>query len=54
MNKIRILSLLLILVMAFSMLVSCGVEEVNLEDAVERTDFTSVYEKIGAKITLIW
>ena len=52
MNKIRILSLLLILVMAFSMLVSCGVEEVNLEDAVERTDFTSVYEKIGAKITI--
>ena len=53
MNKTRILALLLVLVLALSAMASCTkVEEIDLADAVERTDFTSVYDKIGNKITI--
>lgn len=53
MNKTKLLALLLIFVLAFSMLVSCGDKnKIDLKDAVERTDFTSVYSKIGTKVTI--
>ncbi len=53
MNKTKLLTLLLICVLSFSMLVSCGGEqEVDLADAVERTDYTSVYSVIGSKVTI--
>lgn len=52
MNKIRILALLLVLVLSLSVFVGCGTEEIDLNDAVERTDFVSVYDKIGTKVTI--
>ncbi len=52
MNKIKLLALLLVLVLSLSFVVSCGGDGIDLKDAVERTDFTSVYEKIGTKITI--
>ena len=59
MNKTRLLSLLLVIVLAFSLLASCGEtedpvvsQEIDLTDVVERTDYTSVYEKIGSQVTI--
>ena len=59
MNKTRLLSLLLVIVLAFSLLASCGetedpvvYQEIDLNDVVERTDYTSVYEKIGSQVTI--
>lgn len=68
MNKIRLFALMLVLVLAFSMLASCGgtkdpdddenddpevvYADIDLNDVVERTDYTSVYEKIGKDVTI--
>ena len=53
MRKIRILSLVMVLCMIVALLASCGrQQEVDLNDAVERTDFTSVYDTIGTKVTI--
>ena len=63
MNKTRLLALLLVLVLVVSALASCGgndddpKDEVNYQpvdyaDVVERTDYTSVYEMIGSKVTI--
>lgn len=52
MNKIKILALIMVLVLSLSLMVSCGGDGIDLSDAVERTDFTSVYSKIGSKVTI--
>ena len=64
MNKTRLLALLLVMVLAVSALASCGggnnddpKDEVNYQpvdyaDVVERTDYTSVYDMIGSKVTI--
>ena len=60
MNKTKFLALLLVLILAFSFLVSCGDNEedkveyqaIDLADVVERTDYTSVYEMIGKDVTI--
>lgn len=50
----KIVSLLLVLMMLVGFMASCGKKEqpIDLADVVERTDFTSVYEKIGSKVTI--
>ncbi len=55
MNKTRILALVLILVFVVTLVLpSCApaYEDIDLNDVVERTDYTSVYEKIGSKVTI--
>ncbi len=52
MNKTKILALVMVLILSLSLMVSCGGDKINLDDAVERTDFTSVYDKIGSKVTI--
>ncbi len=52
MNKTKILALVMVLILSLSLMVSCGGDKIDLNDAVERTDFTSVYEKIGSKVTI--
>ena len=61
MTKTKLLALLLVLTLCFSLLVGCKdknkeddvqYQPIDLADVVERSDFTSVYEKIGAKVTI--
>ncbi len=56
MNKIKLLAILLVFVLSFGMLVSCNkpVEygTADEKDAVTRSDFTSVYDEIGSKVTI--
>lgn len=64
MNKTRLLALLLVLVLAVSALASCGggnnddpkdevtYQPIDYADIVERTDYTSVYDMIGSKVTI--
>ena len=65
MKKIRILSFVMMMVLVVLAVAGCadkndgntdntGVvyQDIDLKDAVARTDFTSVYEKIGSKVTI--
>lgn len=54
MRKIRLLSLVMAFCLIAMMLVSCGPkrQDIDLNDAIEHTDFTSVYDKIGSKVTI--
>jgi len=72
MNKIRILSFLMVVILVAVMAVGCFnkdenpqnttepsgnntpvvYQDIDLKDAIKRTDFTSVYSKIGANITI--
>lgn len=53
MRKIQILSLIMAILMLALCVVSCGKKNtVDEKDAIERTDFTSVYEIIGNKVTI--
>ena len=54
MRKIRILSLVMALCLVAALLVSCGPkqQEIDLNDAIEHDDFTSVYDEIGSKVTI--
>ncbi|HBJ18420.1 MAG TPA: hypothetical protein DDY70_01545 [Clostridiales bacterium] len=54
MRKIRLLSLVMALCLVAVMLVSCGPkrQEIDLNDAIEHDDFTSVYDMIGSKVTI--
>ena len=40
------------LLLTLTALVSCKKQEIDLSDAVTREDFTSVYDKIGSKVTI--
>lgn len=57
-NFRRILAALLVLCMAVGMFASCGgnkevvYEEIDDNDVVSRTDYTSVYDKIGKNVTI--
>ncbi len=55
MNKTKIFALVLVLAMIVSVLASCGgvqYQDIDLNDVVERTDYTSVYEEIGSEVTI--
>lgn len=57
MNKTKIFALVLVLAMIVSVLASCGdpgvqYQDIDLNDVVERTDYTSVYEMIGSDVTI--
>ena len=52
MKAIKILSLVMALLLTLTALVSCKKQEIDLSDAVTREDFTSVYDKIGSKVTI--
>ncbi len=54
MNKIRLFALLLVAVLACSLLASCApnYQDIDLNDVVERTDYTSVYDVIGSRVTI--
>ncbi len=56
MKTTRILTLVLALILALSVFVGCNkkvtYEEIDDNDAVEHTDFTSVYETIGGEVTI--
>ena len=64
MNKTKLTALFLVLILTFSLFTACkkdgGTEEeakveyqpIDLADVVERTDYTSVYEMIGSKVTI--
>ena len=56
MKKFKLLSLALVLVMLLGVFASCQkpaeYQEIDDADAVEHTDYTSVYEKIGSKVTV--
>ena len=57
MNKTKIFALVLVLAMMISVLASCGepavqYQDIDLNDVVERTDYTSVYEMIGSDVTI--
>ncbi|MBE6553393.1 MAG: hypothetical protein E7666_03520 [Ruminococcaceae bacterium] len=56
MKTTRILTLVLALILALSAFVGCNkkvtYEEIDDNDAVEHTDFTSVYETIGGEVTI--
>ena len=61
MNKTKLTALLLVFVIAFPFLVACNKQKeeskinyqpIDLADVVERSDYTSVYEMIGSKVTI--
>ena len=62
MKSTKIVALAIVMVMSFSLLASCGLfnkddpesiyQPIDLADVVERTDYTSVYEMIGSKVTI--
>ena len=52
MKAIKILSLVMALLLTLTALVSCKKQKIDLSDAVAREDFTSVYDKIGSKVTI--
>ena len=64
MKQIRILSFVMMMLLVVLAVAGCaktdentdttGVvyKDIDLKDAIARTDFTSVYEKIGSKVTI--
>jgi len=54
MNAKKLFALLLAAVMVLSVLTGCQVkyQEIDLADVIEHEDYTSVYETIGANITI--
>ena len=58
MRKLRIFSLVLALLMILPLAVACKkkqtveYEAIDPADAIEHDDFTSVYDKIGSKVTI--